>query len=294
MKRRRLVSRFARARRTARGTWLPITLRWRRSPGRRERMAPGRLTAVMVTGSAWVAHLHLRFAAASPGRTIHREAIWRNAIRHKATAIHHAGAVTTLRHTASSSSQRVVLVRGGHRSVREVHDARTVTTSPDARSPLFPRQAARAGRHSLREFHHRSAAATHTRTHSSSDRRLRETRVFRTFHARSHSHHARTVLREPFATPAPFVPPAQLVWHRESSSPAAAAQASQESRRVDHVVAASRHSAVHDLRGESFAQTARAALQADSIDPALLDRLTDDVIRRVERRARIERERRGL
>jgi hypothetical protein len=31
-----------------------------------------------------------------------------------------------------------------------------------------------------------------------------------------------------------------------------------------------------------------------ALDPALLDRLTDDVIRRVERRVRIERERRGV
>jgi hypothetical protein len=30
------------------------------------------------------------------------------------------------------------------------------------------------------------------------------------------------------------------------------------------------------------------------LEPGLLDRLTDDVIRRVERRVRIERERRGL
>jgi hypothetical protein len=30
------------------------------------------------------------------------------------------------------------------------------------------------------------------------------------------------------------------------------------------------------------------------LDPRLVDRLTDDVIRRLERRVRIERERRGL
>ena len=35
-------------------------------------------------------------------------------------------------------------------------------------------------------------------------------------------------------------------------------------------------------------------VRATSLDPALVDRLADDVIRRVERRARIERERRGL
>jgi hypothetical protein len=38
----------------------------------------------------------------------------------------------------------------------------------------------------------------------------------------------------------------------------------------------------------------RATSPATQLDPALLDRLTDDVIRRVERRVRIERERRGL
>jgi hypothetical protein len=38
----------------------------------------------------------------------------------------------------------------------------------------------------------------------------------------------------------------------------------------------------------------RAAAEAANFDPKLLDRLTDDVVRRVERRVRIERERRGI
>jgi len=37
-----------------------------------------------------------------------------------------------------------------------------------------------------------------------------------------------------------------------------------------------------------------AAVQVTTLDPSVLDRLTDDVIRRVEQRGRIERERRGL
>ena len=42
-------------------------------------------------------------------------------------------------------------------------------------------------------------------------------------------------------------------------------------------------------------RTGRAAvMQGETIDPILLNRLTDDVIRRVEQRIRIERERRGL
>ncbi len=40
-------------------------------------------------------------------------------------------------------------------------------------------------------------------------------------------------------------------------------------------------------------QPGQPALRMKDFDPALLDRLTDDVIRRVERRARIERERHG-
>lgn len=40
--------------------------------------------------------------------------------------------------------------------------------------------------------------------------------------------------------------------------------------------------------------TAKAVVCATALDPALADRLTDDVIRRIDRRARIERERRGL
>jgi hypothetical protein len=37
-----------------------------------------------------------------------------------------------------------------------------------------------------------------------------------------------------------------------------------------------------------------AAMQITKLDPAVLDRLTDDVIGRVEKRMRIERQRRGL
>jgi len=45
-----------------------------------------------------------------------------------------------------------------------------------------------------------------------------------------------------------------------------------------------------------LAQTpaAKLAVRLASLDPALVDRLADDVIRRVERRVRIERERRGI
>jgi hypothetical protein len=55
-----------------------------------------------------------------------------------------------------------------------------------------------------------------------------------------------------------------------------------------------RSAAVQESAPEAPRRAARGTLQAADFDPALLDRLTDDVIRRVERRVRIERERRGL
>jgi hypothetical protein len=40
--------------------------------------------------------------------------------------------------------------------------------------------------------------------------------------------------------------------------------------------------------------TAAEAMRLMALDPKLIDRLADDVVRRVEKRVRIERERRGL
>jgi hypothetical protein len=47
-------------------------------------------------------------------------------------------------------------------------------------------------------------------------------------------------------------------------------------------------------RAVSTAMERATAPQITRIDPGLLDRLTDDVIRRVEQKIRIERQRRGL
>jgi hypothetical protein len=49
----------------------------------------------------------------------------------------------------------------------------------------------------------------------------------------------------------------------------------------------------HALTSTSRAND-NAVVCATALDPVLADRLADDVIRRIERRARIERERRGL
>ena len=60
--------------------------------------------------------------------------------------------------------------------------------------------------------------------------------------------------------------------------------------RSSHPIAA----APNGEAGRESSQARPAVLRLRDLEPGLLDRLTDDVIRRVERRARIERERRGL
>ena len=53
--------------------------------------------------------------------------------------------------------------------------------------------------------------------------------------------------------------------------------------------------AVPDQRGEfKDVQGVQATLRPQHLDPALIDRVTEDVIRRIDYRLRIERERRGL
>ncbi|MGH8236478.1 MAG: hypothetical protein ACREXP_05575 [Steroidobacteraceae bacterium] len=87
-----------------------------------------------------------------------------------------------------------------------------------------------------------------------------------------------------------------LVWRK--SAPTAAEQAEQRAQPdIDSPSAPARSSspaATNAAIPTITAQQAREAVRANLLDSAVADRLADDVIRRVEKRMRIERERRGL
>jgi len=94
-------------------------------------------------------------------------------------------------------------------------------------------------------------------------------------------------------TPAPHAP--RLVWR---TAPRQEEHTSGETRPDDPTPALLRTPAGaadrHEVAG-AVTPTARAtAPHISDLDPRLVDRLTEDVIRRVERRVRIERERRGM
>lgn len=87
----------------------------------------------------------------------------------------------------------------------------------------------------------------------------------------------------------------ELVWRATQQSPGDAghkgvsADVAGPSQRADGGSSAEPRALKAPARAERV-----PAAPVTSLDPGLVDRLTDDVIRRVERRLRIERERRGL
>jgi hypothetical protein len=90
--------------------------------------------------------------------------------------------------------------------------------------------------------------------------------------------------------------PVPLVWRgagadsgRSPAAPSRALEASSVPPPVSH-----RTSAASAAPAASESPRTRASFRTSDFEPGVLDRLADDVIRRVERRARIERERRGL
>ena len=93
--------------------------------------------------------------------------------------------------------------------------------------------------------------------------------------------------------PPQFDRPAELVWRRPQIQQAITAVGSPEAAALipsTPIVG----STTEVTRSKPVALEQTAVLATTKIDPALLDRLTDDVIRRVDQRMRIERQRRGL
>ncbi|HET8774101.1 MAG TPA: hypothetical protein VFP80_09935 [Thermoanaerobaculia bacterium] len=127
---------------------------------------------------------------------------------------------------------------------------------------------------------------------SFTERRLHshEQRVFRALSTATHR-----TREESSRSHVQLVRPAMLVWRTapqaQAEMPHGAAHASPP---MTFSRPAARSAAAQELAPEAPRRATQHPLRPGDLDPALLDRLTDDVIRRVEKRVRIERERRGL
>jgi hypothetical protein len=115
--------------------------------------------------------------------------------------------------------------------------------------------------------------------------------------ARTRSETSNAILsaREATLRPALSYQGEELVWRRVTRSLADHDERSHRRTSVDQPVRAEPSPAeVSQIAGGLSSSVAAAGKAITSFDPAMVDRLTDDIIRRVEKRARIERERRGI
>jgi len=88
----------------------------------------------------------------------------------------------------------------------------------------------------------------------------------------------------------------ELVWRRVSKS---TTEITERVRHLESIISSDGPSSRAASNEQTAVEVARAveavrAMPVTKLDPALMDRLANDVIRRVEQRVRIERERRGL
>lgn len=88
----------------------------------------------------------------------------------------------------------------------------------------------------------------------------------------------------------------ELVWRRVTRTATDIAERARDSQSSESFVRTPVRSVSSDEPASSLSPRVERASsqQMTQLDPAVLDRLTDDVIRRVEQRVRIERQRRGL
>lgn len=319
------ASRFTAGRgkaRRLRGVWLPISLRWRSTRRRIENNRAGRAGATAMARSVWLPQFHLHFDVPASDRTRHDESAGITAL----AAIREARRIVINRYwtsiraaTLTMQSPRahrlphlfhagVVAVPKVHPSVAAVRRwplspmlSTIVRPSADRSRPhvIEPRPSADRSRPRLVEAI-RNAVSPRTssveRTQSFDTRAPIRPRELPAFRPRSSSV-ADAARRDPAAsTPSPpkSVRPPELVYRRELRARTQTIDEQSHPSPTASSPGSSACSIAPETSADATPRAIRAPLRVTDLDPGLLDRLTDDVIRRVERRVRIERERRGL
>lgn len=305
-------------------SWTPVLLRWsRKVVGARAGASP---RAPGWTG-LWVSHLHLHLQFAGAPGAAAAPTIG------QAHSIASPGGLLTLalaRCFASLKSRRLVndpseLFRGPMRATKEstasgvrtalasVGRARFAATFEAMAAVLIRKAAAAAGAAPApsEQFALATKAASHSTTRATVWPTIFGGTLIRT-RIQAHSNigvpslthvcGSRSFLRQKREQPSAGVPeaspervrrPSELTWSRNRGDSKAADDFSQVPTPTAQAVASARSTAAapHGLTPAS--RTSKAVVCATTLDPMLADRLADDVIRRIDRRARIERERRG-
>jgi hypothetical protein len=247
--------------------------------------------------NTWLTHVHLHFSAIARERSRSEDsraallpAVVTREIRRLVTSRHWTTIRTVASQSRSSFHTTTHVFPATSAAVLKVHVPATSVRQARLPWPIVPRVADRR----VRPLFDRSTRNVFRAVVSKSEltqRIERETSMVSRELRLIHSRTSVTRHLQEESTVRVHRPP-EIVW-RTASQPQTQTQIINEGPlpgpRMSRPAVAAQESTPEIPR-----RAARAALQATDLDPALLDRLTDDVIRRVERRVRIERERRGL
>lgn len=305
--------RFASSRRATRhpgaAWWLPLALRWRRARRRARALAARGASRAASPGAVWLAHVHLHLSLTASDRRRNAPRAFGPAARKRElpqtrpvrplAIIRNAGA-STPRPAGSRRSRECQPIAVAGRTFDETGPV-AAFAAVAAKLPLLAGCAARhaespglgpavavrretaAKRSSSGPVGRRAAAVTRERVVGPVV--LSRLRAAMT----SPSDDPKPALQRPLRRPP------ELVWPAAARLPAQlAGERSDVNPSPSSTRAVPRSETPAEAAGGETRDSLRTNLQPRDLDPALVDRLTDDVIRRVERRVRIERERRGM
>ncbi len=292
--------------RVRRDGWRPLVLRWRKRSRLRETVAPVRAAAK--TTIRWFPHFHFHFATFTGSRDRQKALL---AIP-PAAGIHENRIVLEHRRpnnsTANPTVETLRVDRALSRAATEVNSLPKKSAERATPPRILWRSAARQIV-TPRLRHVRRPLFGEKSQHGRPEKQEGASRSFRT-HSRIQQHWRQVFsprLSYPRTDRSPRAPQQEglkfqierfeeLVWRRTSRSTKTIDDFEQPSTVSD----SSRLAPVHSFSPQVTEQKVASAIekaapvQLTTLDPGVLDRLTDDVIRRVEQRIRIERERRGL
>jgi hypothetical protein len=289
-----------------RGSWHPLILRWRRRRARQKELSTARAAT---SGSiSWFPKFHFHYATYLSNRT------WRDRASGSvpATGVSETRIVLDrlwkyvrgagLPRQPQRTSRPLGPSHAGQGS-RPKFDARlpssTGSSQPHVAHSTAPPAAGRPPGTPFGTLPHLFRACTKSEERSQpfqTQTRIREhwRQIFR---ARLPAHGDRLprLAPEPRAVRVKIDATEELVWRRAKRQPAEVIDVEHQQAAFDSFDRpAVRSFQSHEVLNSSPSSERAALLPITKLDPSFVDQLTDDVIRRVEQRARIERQRRGL
>lgn len=289
-----------------RGSWCPLILRWRQRRKRQEELPTARAST---SGSIlWFPKFHFHYATYLSNRK------WRD----RASGSVPATGVSETRIVLDRPWKYVRsagLPRQPHRDYRPLRPFHSVQSSAPK---IVAGSSTSLGSSQPRVAHStalppagrppRSPFGTKPRVFRASAKREGRSELFQTqariwehrvqiFRARLPTHGDCLPHRPPEARAVrvKFDATEELVWHRAKRPPAEVVDGEhQQATFASFDRPAVRSFQSQEVINSSPSSERAALLPITKLDPSFVDRLTDDVIRRVEQRARIERQRRGL